>query len=338
MELHEVKIGDMVSFMHKGKKKLGKVVHRHDGTKNAALAGHVNVAPTDANSTPKTLHVSKLTPANKIKEDIHMANITEAIHELIDNIENGNHVEANNIFNDLLQTKIDALIDAKKVEVSSAMFNTEQCADCDEDVELEEGEVKTANKAKKNEYMRSVRGSHDVLGFGKHGSGRSGFQTSVGRAMHKAGIKPPKPKMNTNSTTQKEDVEKTNEALKGAQHKIDMNKNGKLDAMDFKMLRKKKGMKEETQLDELKKVLVSYIKKAAKDIADTERHLGERRPSAKQRKDDEKLLAQDRKKLIPALGTAKRHDKLSGKHTQRRMKGIETATQKLAKEEVVHDD
>jgi hypothetical protein len=237
-----------------------------------------------------------------------------------------------------VQAAIDAYKKKKAAATHDGKTNPPMPAVKKEEVELEEGEVKTANKAKKNEYMRSVRGSHDVLGFGKHGSGRSGFQTSVGRAMHKAGIKPPKPKMNTNSTTQKEDVEKTNEALKGAQHKIDMNKNGKLDAMDFKMLRKKKGMKEETQLDELKKVLVSYIKKAAKDIADTERHLGERRPSAKQRKDDEKLLAQDRKKLIPALGTAKRHDKLSGKHTQRRMKGIETATQKLAKEEVVHDD
>jgi len=312
MELHEVKIGDMVSFMHKGKKKLGKVVHRHDGTKNAALAGHVNVAPTDANSTPKTLHVSKLTPANKIKEDIHMANITEAIHELIDNIENGNHVEANNIFNDLLQTKIDALIDAKKVEVSSAMFNTEQCADCDEDVELEEGEVKTANKAKKNEYMRSVRGSHDVLGFGKHGSGRSGFQTSVGRAMHKAGIKPPKPKMNTNSTTQKEDVE-LDEALKGDQHKIDANKNGKIDAMDFKMLRKKKGMKKESSLSEdnpewrakLKKDRNAYWTpervKAAQDKATSPEEVAKRKKTF----DD---MQDKNKKMQSVINTAKKNN------------------------------
>ena len=235
MELHEVKIGDMVSFMHKGKKKLGKVVHRHDGTKNAALAGHVNVAPTDANSTPKTLHVSKLTPANKIKEDIHMANITEAIHELIDNIENGNHVEANNIFNDLLQTKIDALIDAKKVEVSSAMFNTEQCADCDEE-NVDEAAMLAgvAARAAGTAVGRTV--AKTVAGQATKGSARHTGAKIAGQVANKA----TQQAVMSSASKKNEDVEKTNEALKGAQHKIDMNKNGKLDAMDFKMLRKKK--------------------------------------------------------------------------------------------------
>jgi len=63
-----------------------------------------------------------------------------------------------------------------------------------------------------------------------------------------------------------EDEDELDEALKGGQHKIDMNKNGKLDAHDFKMLRaKKKGMKEEVeQMDE-----ASYSAKSAaagKDI------------------------------------------------------------------------
>ncbi len=41
------------------------------------------------------------------------------------------------------------------------------------------------------------------------------------------------------------------EELKGNQHKIDANKNGKVDAHDFKLLRAKKGMKEELkQVDE----------------------------------------------------------------------------------------
>jgi hypothetical protein len=65
---------------------------------------------------------------------------------------------------------------------------------------------------------------------------------------------------------EEEDEDELDEALKGGQHKIDMNKNGKLDAHDFKMLRaKKKGMKEEVeQMDE-----ASYSAKAAaagKDI------------------------------------------------------------------------
>ena len=37
------------------------------------------------------------------------------------------------------------------------------------------------------------------------------------------------------------------EELKGSQHKIDTNKNGKVDAHDFKLLRAKKGMKEESE-------------------------------------------------------------------------------------------
>ena len=40
------------------------------------------------------------------------------------------------------------------------------------------------------------------------------------------------------------------EELKGNQHKIDANKNGKVDAHDFKLLRGKKTMKEEEQIDE----------------------------------------------------------------------------------------
>ncbi len=38
----------------------------------------------------------------------------------------------------------------------------------------------------------------------------------------------------------KEDPEQTDEALKGSQHKIDANKNGKVDGHDFKILRNAK--------------------------------------------------------------------------------------------------
>jgi hypothetical protein len=38
----------------------------------------------------------------------------------------------------------------------------------------------------------------------------------------------------------KEEVEQTDEALKGGQHKIDANKNGKVDGHDFKILRNAK--------------------------------------------------------------------------------------------------
>ena len=58
--------------------------------------------------------------------------------------------------------------------------------------------------------------------------------------------------------------EKVYEELKGNQHKLDHNKNGKLDAHDFKLLRKKKKVAEEVeQIDELSTpTLQSYRKKA----------------------------------------------------------------------------
>jgi hypothetical protein len=120
-----------------------------------------------------------------------MSDLNENVLDLIDKIDSNDNIEAENLFNNILQTKIDELLDAAKTEVASSMFNTQECADCDAEV---------------------------------------------------------------------------NEALKGGQHKIDMNKNGKLDAMDFKMLRgKKKGMKEEVEsVDE-----ASYSAKmarAGKDI------------------------------------------------------------------------
>lgn len=61
----------------------------------------------------------------------------------------------------------------------------------------------------------------------------------------------------------------TNEELKGSQHKIDANKNGKIDAHDFKLLRKKKGVKEEVEdLEELSKsTMGAYTKKAAADFS-----------------------------------------------------------------------
>ena len=57
--------------------------------------------------------------------------------------------------------------------------------------------------------------------------------------------------------------EKVYEELKGNQHKIDANKNGKIDAEDFKHLRKKKMKEEVEELEELSTAtLQSYRKKA----------------------------------------------------------------------------
>ena len=62
------------------------------------------------------------------------------------------------------------------------------------------------------------------------------------------------------------------EGLTGSQHKIDANKNGKVDAHDFHLLRKKKKVAEEAEaLDELStEKLLAYRKKARE--ADTNKH------------------------------------------------------------------
>ena len=93
------------------------------------------------------------------------------------------------------------------------------------------------------------------------------------------------------------------EELKGKQHKIDANKNGKVDAEDFKLLKAKKEVKEESeQIDELsKKTLGSYVNKSAKDAVD---------------------------RTAQEVETGE-IDKLADK----RMSGIKLATKKLAKEE-----
>ncbi len=73
--------------------------------------------------------------------------------------------------------------------------------------------------------------------------------------------------------------EEVYEALTGNQHKIDANKNGKVDAHDFHLLRKKKKVAEEAeQIDELKRETVrTYYNKAiaqGKPIADKMKMVG----------------------------------------------------------------
>lgn len=241
MEINEVKIGDVVSYKNKkGKMMKGTVIHRHEDKGNLALMGMVNVKPLDDESYPETVHVSTIKKA--IKEETNMEHIREAIDELIGHVESGNHVEAEKIFQSLLQDKVDALLDAAKVEVASTMFNTQECAECSDDVE----------EAVVIKPTPAVQAAIDAYKKKKAASSA----THDGKTNQVPAVR----------TMKKEEVEQTDEALKGGQHKIDMNKNGKLDAHDFKMLRgKKKGMKEEVeQMDE-----ASYSAKmarAGKDI------------------------------------------------------------------------
>ena len=83
------------------------------------------------------------------------------------------------------------------------------------------------------------------------------------------------------------------EELKGSQHKIDANKNGKIDAHDFKLLRGKKDMKKEEveQLDEVgdtptgRKALGSYVNKAIADKS-KDRTKGLRKATSRMYKDN----------------------------------------------------
>lgn len=79
----------------------------------------------------------------------------------------------------------------------------------------------------------------------------------------------------SNATVVKDD-RGVKEELKGNQHKIDANKNGKVDGHDFKLLRSKKKVEEEVEeLDELSKAtLASYVGKAAKDFAKRKPKMG----------------------------------------------------------------
>ena len=86
---------------------------------------------------------------------------------------------------------------------------------------------------------------------------------SIAEAAAQIKTEPPKNEVNTKSVEGAVVSIMANEELKGNQHKIDANKNGKIDAHDFKLLRAKKGMKEDTeQIDELSKdTLKSYQQK-----------------------------------------------------------------------------
>jgi hypothetical protein len=107
----------------------------------------------------------------------------------------------------------------------------------------------------------------------------------------------------------------TSHGLKGNQHKIDANKNGKIDAHDFKLLRAKKGVKEEVeQLDEVgdtpagRKALGSYVTKAIADKT-KDRTKGLRKATSRMYKDNfygkknEEVEATEQEQLNEAFPT-----------------------------------
>jgi hypothetical protein len=104
--------------------------------------------------------------------------------------------------------------------------------------------------------------------------------------------------------------EKVYEALKGNQHKIDANKNGKVDAHDFKLLRKKKGVKEEVEeLEELSTdTKDSYAKKAVKQLPGLSKKSGETADDARKyynRKNTVRKIANEEVELEEKLDMKK---------------------------------
>jgi len=112
-------------------------------------------------------------------------------------------------------------------------------------------------------------------------------------------------------------IQAVNEVLKGKQKNLDKNHNGKIDAQDFKILKGKKKVEEETEeLDELSKgTLGSYIKKSTADATDAARRGG----------------VADAKKA-PSFA------KSAYKTVEKRQAGIAKATDKLTKEEAEQVD
>ena len=71
-------------------------------------------------------------------------------------------------------------------------------------------------------------------------------------------------------------AQKLDEALQGNQHKIDANKNGKVDAQDFKLLRKSKGSMEEGKMKDIataqaEKERLAKMKEMKEDAEDTKK-------------------------------------------------------------------
>jgi hypothetical protein len=104
--------------------------------------------------------------------------------------------------------------------------------------------------------------------------------------------------------------EKVYEALKGSQHKIDANKNGKVDAHDFHLLRKKKKVAEEAeQIDEISaEKKDAYAQKASKQLPGLFKKSGETASDARKyynRKNTVRKIANEEAELEEKLNMDK---------------------------------
>jgi hypothetical protein len=140
--------------------------------------------------------------------------------------------------------------------------------------------------------------------------------------------------------------EKVYEALKGNQHKIDANKNGKVDAHDFKLLRGKKKVAEEAEeLDEVSAAAKdSYAQKAGKQLPDLFKKSGKSADDARKyynRKNTVRKIANEEVEELDELSTEKlvdyRKKAKAGDIPVRRGVGIDTADEKIKKKTGVYN-
>lgn len=222
MELHEVKIGDLVSYKDKRNRMVkGKVVHRFEADDKPHLAGHVNVQSIDKSAAyPKTIHVSNLTPCFEEGTSMEFSSLKENIAAMLADIRNGENMAATEKFNDILSAKVDEVIMSAKVDVANALFNPESV---DEEFIDDAEEIEFLTQEEFDTLSDEEQAEFEAIEL---------------------------------------DADQVDEALIGGQKKIDANKNGKLDAQDFKMLRAKKGMKNEAYTDPYAAKKAAEMKKA----------------------------------------------------------------------------
>lgn len=132
MKLTEAKIGQKVTFKHRGKMVKGVIIHRHDSQQDPSLRGVVNVS-TDTSKFPMTLHISKLKP---VVEDIQM-------EQLLD--EKKKH---------------------KKKKKFKLLIGKQHRLDVDGDKKIEKSDLKKLRKAKKKGFDKNKDGKTDARDFG----------------------------------------------------------------------------------------------------------------------------------------------------------------------------
>ena len=292
MEINEVKTGDMVTFTHNKKKVTGKVIYRHDSADNkkaerASLMGHVNVEVMDNKSYPVTVHVSKLKPA--IQEEINMEEMNENVLDLIDRIDNGDNLEAEQLLNDILSTRIEEVLDAVKIEVASSMFNTENCAECEETNEALKG-----NQHKIDANKNGKIDAHDFKLLGRKKLKLLGRKTPKSERMDRNLAKRVENnksmKVEQNVFTGHKNIKHANletpETQKRRDDDVKKRQAGRVAVIKKLNAKGAKIGEEVKQIDELsKQALSTYVKKAGPQIAGLEQKHGiASKPAMKRRR------------------------------------------------------